>query len=360
MFNMFGGKKIKVGVIFGGRSGEHEVSLSSARSAISNLDSKKYEVVPIAITKKGSWLIGEKAQQYLELQSGDAKEGGISEKQSQSLVVTGDTDASLQQLTEGHKGVDIILPLVHGSYGEDGKLQGLLETFGVPYVFSGVLASALAIDKSKTKIIGAEAGLKVLPEVILKKGDTYDISAIIEKVSLPVVVKPAELGSSVGIAMAADEQELKKAIDQAFGHGDKVMIEQFKKGRELTVAVLGNTPSRALPVIEIIPKSSTFYNYEAKYAQGGSDHVCPADIPEDIKQKVQSQSVSLFEALECRDLARVDFIYNEDDADVYLLEINTIPGMTATSLAPEAAKEDGLEFGVFLDTLITEALKRYQ
>ena len=355
-------KKIKLGLIFGGQSKEHEVSLSSARSVFNHLDSAKYEITPIAITKKGSWLIGSKAKKYLELQSGGAKEEAISEKKSQSLVALGDTSTSLSRLIGNQAGVsslDIVLPLIHGSFGEDGKLQGLLEMFGVPYVFSGVLPSALSIDKSKSKLVARQAGLNVLPEIILNKNQPYNRNIITKKLSYPLVVKPVDLGSSVGISIVHNSQKLEQGIKQAFLFTDKVMLEQFKAGRELTAAVMGNDPAEALPIIEIIPRSSSFYDYKAKYAVGGSDHRCPADIPSNIRKKVQSQSLALFKALECRDLARIDFIYSEKDNDIYFLEINTIPGMTVTSLVPEAAKEAGLDFSDFLNRLITTALKRY-
>lgn len=360
---MLNSKKIKLGVIFGGQSKEHEVSLSSARAVLGNLDLEKYDIVPIAITKKGSWLINEKAQKYLDIQKGYVQEDSISAEQSQSLVASDDTDKTLQHLTKDNPNmakVDLILPLIHGSFGEDGRLQGLLEMFGVPYVFSGVLPSALSIDKSKSKLIAKQAGLNVMEEVVLKKNKNYKIADVMKNMSYPVVVKPVDLGSSVGVSIVNDGKELEQGIKHAFIFGDKVMVEQFKQGRELTVAVLGNNPAKALPVIEIIPQSSSFYNYEAKYAAGGSDHKCPADIPDNIKQKVQQDSIKLFEDLECSDLARIDFIYNEEDNDVYFLEINTVPGMTSTSLVPEAAKEEGLNFPEFLNRLITEALKRYQ
>lgn len=355
--------KIRVGVIFGGPSKEHEVSLSSARSVIDALPKEKYDVVPIAITKQGSWLTGKKAAQYLALQSGGAKEEGISVEQSQSLVVAGDTDKTLQPFIEPGsvaERLDIVLPLVHGSYGEDGRLQGFLEMFNMPYVFSGPLASALGMDKPKSKIIAKNAGLEVLPDVIVTKTDPVNIDLILASIKLPVIVKPAELGSSVGISIAQTPDELSVAITKAFELCDKVMVEAFKKGRELTIGVFGNTPPKPLPIIEIVPNTSTFYDYEAKYAAGGSTHICPAEIPASVHKKVELDAVKIFTALECRDLARVDFIYNPDDDKVYFLEINTIPGMTATSLVPDEARIQGISFSDFLDKLITEASNRYK
>ena len=353
-------KKNRVAVLFGGQSGEHEVSLSSARSVIEALNPARYEVVPIAVTKQGIWLGGKKAMQYLALQSGGAKEGGITSKQTKGLVAVGDTVATLEPILEkpADKKIDIVLPLIHGSFGEDGRLQGMLDMLGVPYVFSGMLASALAMDKPKAKLFAQQAGLQVLPAVVLTDSD-IDVASIVAQVGLPAVVKPAELGSSVGIRIVHDKKELTAAITSAFTYGSKVMVEQFKAGRELTVGVFGNEPPRALAVIEIIPQGSEFYDYAAKYAAGGSKHVCPAQIPAAIEQLVKQDAAKVFGALECCDLARVDFIYNEKEKKVYFLEINTIPGMTSTSLVPDEAREAGIGFADFLDQLIQMALKRY-
>ncbi|OGY48159.1 MAG: hypothetical protein A2840_02250 [Candidatus Buchananbacteria bacterium RIFCSPHIGHO2_01_FULL_47_11b] len=353
-------KKIRVVVLFGGQSGEHEVSVASGKSVIAALNSEKYDVLPIAITKQGAWLSGKKAKQYLTLLTGAATEGGITEVQTSSLVTTGDTTTALEPLAEklSEQHIDIVLPLIHGSFGEDGRLQGMLDMLGVPYVFSGMLASALAMDKPKAKLFAKQAGLQVLPEVVLTSSDV-EVATIAAQVGLPAVVKPAELGSSVGIRIVHDEKELATAIRNAFVYGKKVMVEQFKAGRELTVGVFGNQPPRALAVIEIIPQGSEFYDYTAKYAAGGSKHVCPAQIPAAIEQLVKQDAVKVFGALECCDLARVDFIYNEKENAVYFLEINTIPGMTSTSLVPDEAREAGIDFTDFLNQLIQMALTRY-
>jgi len=189
-------------------------------------------------------------------------------------------------------------------------------------------------------------------------GKKYKTEKIIKKLNLPVVVKPIELGSSVGISVSKTEEELKNAISKALEYNEEVLLEQFIEGRELTVAVFGNKSPKALPVIEIIPKVSTFFDYKAKYQTGGSEEVCPAQVPEDIRKKVQKYAVKIFKVLSCRDLARADFILSKNDGKLYFLEINTIPGMTATSLAPQAAKAAGMEFSEFLDKLISEAMKR--
>lgn len=353
-------QKLNLAVIFGGQSGEHEVSLKSANQVMSALNKEKYNIIPIAITKGGQWLVGNKGEEYMQLNLPKASsEGGISLENSQSLVVTEDGTRELSSFSEGSTNgekIDLVLPIVHGPYVEDGKLQGMLEMLGIPYVFSGTLASALAMNKQKTKLVAKSVGAKIAKDMVV--GDKYKTEKIIKKLNLPVVVKPIELGSSVGINIAKTETELKDFIEKALEYGSEVMLEQFIEGRELTVAVMGNKNPKALPVVEIIPKVSTFFDYKAKYETGGSEEVCPAQISDDIRKKVQKYAVKIFKSLGCRDLTRADFILSKNDGKLYFLEINTIPGMTATSLAPQAAKAAGMEFSDFLDKLISGAMKR--
>lgn len=259
------------------------------------------------------------------------------------------------------KKFDLVFPALHGPFGEDGRLQGMLDLIGMPYIFSGTLASALAMDKEKAKIIAKSEDLATAAHVILKRGEKYrlDLDNIIKKLSFPIFIKPAELGSSVGMARAKTKKELERGVKNAFKHGDKIILEKFIRGRELTVAVFGYPP-QALPVIEIIPKISRWFDYKAKYKIGGTLEICPAPIPKSITKKVQNFGVKIFKAIGCKDLARADFIWNNKDGKLYFLEINTIPGMTATSLAPQAAKAAGLEFGEFLDKLIKGALNNYK
>lgn len=359
--------KLKIGLIFGGQSGEHEVSLRSAKEVLDNLDKDKYKIIPIAITKKGNWLAGKKGSKYTALNLPLAgKAGGVSVEQSQSLV-TAEKEHGLSNFSAGdfaNQKIDLMFPIGHGAYIEDGKLQGMLEMLGMPYVFSGTLSSALAMNKSKTKLVAKNVGLKVAKEIKLSKlsklskKQGFYAEKIVKKLGLPAVVKPVASGSSVGISICNDAGDLKNRITKALEENNEVMIEQFIKGRELTVAVMGNKNPKALPVIEIIPKVSSFFNYEAKYQPGGSEEICPAKIPDEIRKKVQRYAIKIFKALDCRDLARADFIWSEKDNKLYFLEINTIPGMTATSLAPKAAKAAGLDFSQFLDKLIELAVKR--
>jgi D-alanine-D-alanine ligase len=358
-------KKINVAVIFGGKSGEHEVSLSSARGVMKNLDKEKYNVIPIAITKKGNWLIGDKGKKYIEMNEDKiGKEGAISPEESQSLVTIKDDDRSLANYAEGSAGakIDLVLPILHGPYGEDGRLQGMLDMLGVPYVFSGVLAHAIGMNKPKAKIIAATLGVPVPGDVVIKNEEKYDLDGMIEKLSLPMMVKPSELGSSVGISLVKTKEELKKGIEDAFSHGKEVILEQYIKGKEFTVTVMGGDPQaggpQALAITEIIPLISEFYDYKAKYEDGGSKHVCPAEISKEDEEKLKGYAVSTFKAIGCADLARVDFLWEEKNNEYYFTDINTIPGMTPTSLAPEAAALAGMNFSQFLDKLIEGAMKR--
>lgn len=354
-------KKINIAVIFGGKSGEHEVSLSSARGVMKNLDKEKYNVVPIAITKKGNWLIGDKGAKYIQMNEDKiGKEGAISPEESQSLVTIKDEERSLANYAEGNAGakIDLVLPILHGPYGEDGRLQGMLDMLGVPYVFSGVLAHAIGMNKPKAKIIAATAGVPIAKDLVIMKDKKYDLDEIIAKLSLPLMVKPSELGSSVGISLAKTKADLEKGIQDAFSHGNEVILEQYIKGREFTVTVMGNEDAKALAITEIIPLISEFYDYKAKYEDGGSKHVCPAEISKEDEQKLKDYSVTTFKAIGCADLARVDFLWSERDNEYYFTDINTIPGMTPTSLAPEAARLAGMNFTQFLDKLIEGAMKR--
>ena len=342
--------KKKIAVVFGGQSTEHEVSLKSANQVMNALDKNKYNIIPIAITKSGHWLIGRSGKKYLEdnLKKANRKDG-VPKKYSS-------VGSSL--IPKKFPEIDLVLPIMHGSFGEDGRLQGFLDMLKLPYAFSGTLASALAMNKEKTKLIAKVAGVKVAKSVTLKKSKKFDLEEIISKLSLPIVVKPIELGSSVGVDLAKSKTALKNAIKTAFTHGDEILLEQFIKGRELTVAVMGGEKSKVLPVIEIVPKSSSWFNYQAKYKVDGAEEICPADIPSKIYKKAQTYAIKAFESLGCLDLARADFIWENQSENLYFLEINTIPGMTETSLAPQAAKAAGMDFPEFLDKIIQTAVER--
>jgi len=307
--------KINIALLSGGISGEREISLRTGQEIYNALDKNKYKVY-----------------QY------DPK-----------------TDLKQFFIDALKKKFDLVFPALHGPFGEDGKLQGLLDMIGLPYVFSGTLASALAMNKYKTKIIAKNAGLDTVLDVVLKKNDKFNLDNIIKKLSWPMVVKPMELGSSVGMAIVNNKKNLIKAVKEAFCYDSEIILEKFISGRELTVAIMENKNIKPLPVIEIIPKISAWFDYRAKYENGGSDEVCPARISINAKNKIQALAIKIYLAVGCKDLARADFIYSQDK--FYFLEINTIPGMTSASLVPKAAKVAGMEFSKFLDKLIAGALK---
>lgn len=355
-------EKLNLAVIFGGQSGEHEVSLASVRSVINSLNKEKYNIIPIAITKEGNWLIGDKGEKYRELHDEFAgKENAISIKSSQSLVSISSDEKNLTNYIEGdigNKKIDLAFPILHGPYGEDGKLQGMLDMLNIPYVFSGCLANAIAMNKEKANVIAKNAGVLVADNIILREKVAYNLDEIINKLSLPMVIKPLELGSSVGISIPKNKEDLEKGIIEAFRYGDKVLIEKYIKGRELTVTIMGSSDNPlALPVIEIVPKISDWFDYKAKYEKGGSEEICPANIPEEIREKVQKLAKKVYISIGCKDLARADFIWDEKTDNLYFIDLNTIPGMTATSLAPQAAKAAGMEFSEFLDKLIEYNIK---
>ncbi|PIR13256.1 D-alanine--D-alanine ligase [Candidatus Falkowbacteria bacterium CG11_big_fil_rev_8_21_14_0_20_39_10] len=311
--------KLKIALLAGGVSGEREVSLKTGEKIYQALDKNKYEI-----------------SRY-------------------------DPKTDLKQFFSDavDKKFDLVFPALHGPFGEDGKLQGMLDMIGMPYVFSGCLASALGMNKYKTKVLARDKGVESAEDLILVKGKNYDTNILISELGLPIVIKPIELGSSVGMSIAKTKEELEKGIKLAFKHDEEVLLEQFIKGRELTVAVMGAKYNpEALPVIEIIPKASEWFDYKAKYEPGASEEVCPAQIPDKVRDKAQDLAKKVYSAVGCKDLARVDFIWSKDDDKLYLLEINTIPGMTATSLAPQAAKAAGLEFPEFLDRLIEGNVKK--
>lgn len=310
--------KLKIALLAGGISNEREVSLKTGAKIFETLDKDKYEIF-----------------RY------DPKHD----------LVRFFNDAAAKKF-------DLVFPALHGPYGECGRLQGLLDMIGVAYIFSDCLASALAMNKAKSKLVAIDAGLSTADDMLILRSDKYRAADLIAKLGLPIVIKPIDAGSSVGISIASDETGLADGLGEAFKHSPSVILEKYIRGRELTVAVMGSgADSYALPVIEIIPKVSDWFDHKAKYEVGGSEEVCPAQIPDVVRDRVQADAVKIYNAIGCKDLARADFIWSEADDKLYFLEINTIPGMTDTSLAPQAAKAAGMEFSEFLDKLIEGALK---
>ncbi|RAQ97058.1 D-alanine--D-alanine ligase family protein [Thermogemmatispora tikiterensis] len=362
-------RKLRVGVIFGGRSGEHEVSIASATSIIEHLDPNKYEVVPIAITQEGRWLLGADPQRLLAAETG--QEGTVL---SESLAVALPGDPTVghlvplnqpenvgQALEAGR--VDVIFPVLHGTYGEDGTLQGLLEMAGVPYVGCGVLGSALGMDKEKMKMIFQAVGLPIVDYLVYRRHDwERDPAPIIEAVEArlgyPCFVKPVNLGSSVGVSKAHKREELEQAITFAAEYDRKIIVERGIDCRELECAVLGNDEPLASVVGEIIP-SNEFYDYRAKYIDNRSQTVIPADLPQETAELVRHYAVQAFLALDLSGLARVDFFLEKTSGQLYINEVNTMPGFTTISMYPKLWQASGLPYEQLLDRLIELALERH-
>jgi D-alanine-D-alanine ligase len=347
-------KLLRVGVLFGGRSGEHEVSLASAASVIRGLDPDKYEAVPIGITKDGHWLIGEGAVKMLP----DVLKGG------RRVMLTADpTEAAIVPLDRGAgaQRLDVVFPVLHGTYGEDGTIQGMLDLAGLPYVGAGVLGSAVGMDKDVSKKLFQSAGIPVVPWVAVRRAewekDPSDVRAKIEEeFPYPVFVKPATLGSSVGMTKVHSAEELGPALDLACEFGMKILVEKAVTAREIEVSVLGNHEPKASVPGEIIPHRE-FYDYTAKYLEDGTQLVIPAELKPAQVQKIQTLAVEAFRALELTGMARVDFFLEKKGTKLFLNEVNTIPGFTSISMYPKLWEASGISFRELIDKLIDLAFE---
>jgi D-alanine-D-alanine ligase len=391
-------KKLQVGILFGGRSGEHEVSLLSAASVLQAIDSTRYEVVPIGITKQGRWLISGDAERLLSgdfpdtgtLRAGDpqhtapaallAKGQGVivppmpaAEGGRGGALVPFERDASSISPAHDVLQLDVVFPVLHGTFGEDGTMQGLFELAGLAYVGSGVLGSATGMDKEVMKRLFFAAGLPITKHVPLLRHEWRQapkkvIAKLEAGLKYPLFVKPANLGSSVGISKAHDRKELGPAIDLAAGFDRKIVVEQavggrgnrakMGKARELEVAVLGNDEPKASVVGEIVP-GKEFYDYEAKYLSEGSVAIIPAKLTKKQSQQVQAMAINAFRACDCAGLARVDFLLEAGDSGrLYLNEINTMPGFTSISMYPKLWEASGMKYRDLISRLIELALER--
>jgi D-alanine-D-alanine ligase len=310
-------KKINLALLSGGISSEREVSLNSGNQVFEALDKDKY-----AITRY-------------------------------------DPKTDLSRLISNAEHIDAALIILHGPYGEDGTIQGLLELLDIPYQGSGVIGSSIAMNKIATKQLFENAGLPTPPYLTLARGDRIDPADIVERLGLPVVIKPIEAGSSVGMTIVRDEAAIVAAAEKAFAHGDTALIEAYIKGIELTAGVIGNKKLEAFPLIEIIPNADhEFFDYEAKYTPGVSKEICPARINEILTDKAKTYAIMAHRALFCEGYSRTDMILSENE--IYLLETNTIPGMTATSLLPQSAAAAGISFTELLDRLIELGMQRHK
>jgi len=352
------GARMRVGVLFGGRSGEHEVSLASARSVLAALDPARYEVLPIGITPQGEWVLVKGADQ-LSVEKG-TRVGVVPGSSARPFVSMEPQGATARLLQES---IDVAFPVLHGTYGEDGTVQGLLELLGVPYVGCGVMASALGMDKVATKAAFQQAGLPVVPyRVLTAKSWREDPTAVLNLLEqtfvYPIFVKPSNLGSSVGVSRATHRVSLDQAIAEAFRYDRKILVEQGLDCREIECGILGNDAPEASVVGEIVPKR-LWYDYRAKYEPGMSEVRIPALLPLPLARDVQAQAIRAYQAIDCAGMARVDFFLERASAQLYVNEINTIPGFTATSVYPKLWEAGGLSYPDLVDRLIQLALERH-
>jgi D-alanine-D-alanine ligase len=376
-------KKLRVGVIYGGRSGEHEVSLASAAAVFKNLDPARYEAIPIKIEKDGRWSLPDrppaidKAADVIHdtraprLEADDQRETHLVARPGGDTLVTLDPSTRAEQPTRSGQAavsgikLDVVFPVLHGPYGEDGTVQGLLELANVPYVGAGVLASAVGMDKAAMKLVFAAKGLPICDyEVVLRRDWQHDeratLQTVVDRLGFPVFVKPANLGSSVGISKAKHVAELRTAIKLAGEFDRKVIVEAaVPKAREIEVAVLGNDEPDASVPGEIIP-SGEFYDYEAKYLNADSRDVIPAPLPERLTQEIRLLAVAAFKALDCAGMARVDFLLADDGSgSLYVNELNTIPGFTTISMYSKMWAASGVSYPQLIDRLIALAIERH-
>jgi len=384
--------KLRVGILFGGRSGEHEVSLLSAASVLQAIDKDKYEVVPIGITKDGRWLTAGDAENLLQgklilearhLRAGDPeitqpaavlargkavvvppepvhRQGGLVPFQTEAALTRRASDRAIN--------VDVIFPVLHGTFGEDGTIQGLLELADIPYVGAGVLGSAAGMDKDVMKALFFAAGIPIVKHVTILRSqwekEPKKIQKFVQgKLKYPVFVKPANLGSSVGISKAHDGKELGPAIEEAAKFDRKIVIEEGvggkkSKAREIECSVLGNDEPVASVPGEIVPVKE-FYDYNAKYLDEGSELIIPAKLTRAETKKVQELAIRSFKAVDCSGLARVDFLMDPKSRKIYLNEINTMPGFTAISMYPKLWAASGLEYADLIDRLIRLGIERH-
>jgi D-alanine-D-alanine ligase len=353
------GDLVRVMVVFGGRSREHEVSLASARAITEALEkSGRHEVVPVGITREGRWISSGEPMRELESRAGYLPDGS-------DFKVSGPPASPSEKLPAGLGSVDVVFPVLHGPYGEDGTIQGMLELAGIPYVGSGVLGSAAGMDKPTMKKIFAHHDLPQVAWVALTskqwEKNRGDLTEEIEhSLGYPCFVKPANLGSSVGIRKAENARELGEAIDEAARLDRRIIVEEGIDAREIEVSVLGNEDPEVSVPGEIVIKENAFYDYEAKYVEGGMELLAPAPIPDETAQEIRRVARTAFEAIDAAGMARVDFFLERGTDRLLLNEINTIPGFTPTSVYAELWATSGLPYEDLLDRLIDLALERHR
>lgn len=359
-------RKIRIGVIFGGRSGEHEVSLKSAQSVMAALDKEKYDVVPIGIAKNGRWVTGDVvgaltsgSPAQLATLLPDPTHAALMQMEDEppSQLTTRSSFSAVAQL-------DVIFPVLHGTYGEDGTVQGLLELAGLPYVGAGVLGSAVGMDKGVFKQVMIANGLPIVPYKLYTKSawqkrPNFILDDIETSLTYPVFTKPANLGSSVGICKCTNRDELRAGLDEAASYDRRLIVEQGITPRELEVSVLGNDDPIASVVGEIRPRRD-FYDYTAKYVSDDSELVIPAELDEKTAETIRALAIRAYQAIDCAGLSRVDFMLDKTNGRIYINEINTIPGFTNISMYPKLWEATGISYSELLDRLVALAIERHE
>jgi D-alanine-D-alanine ligase len=355
-------RKLRIAVLFGGRSGEHEVSLESAKSVLAVLDPSRYEIHQVGITHEGAWFTGLKAREAL---AGGTTDGLLPcsilpDPSRPGLYVLRNTDhgTELEHLTD----IDVVFPVLHGTFGEDGTLQGLLEMADLAYVGAGVTGSSVGMDKGVFKDVMRANGIPTVASVIVLRGEIEkDIESVLGRAEAvapyPLFVKPANLGSSVGISKCGSRSDLGEGLMEAAAFDRRVLVERGVNAREIEVSVLGNDDARASVPGEILP-SREFYSYESKYVDGTSGLLIPAPIPAETAEKIRAMAVAAYKAIDCAGMARVDFFLDRTTGDIYLNELNTIPGFTSISMYPKLWEATGLSYPQLVDRLVELALKR--
>lgn len=364
------GRKIRVGVLFGGQSSEHAVSLASAQSVIAALDPDAYEIVPIGITRQGQWLSGGDPMRALLAAGGQLTEKPPETDVASNAVIPAACDAALTAGPEGashelHR-LDVVFPVLHGPFGEDGTVQGFLELADIAYVGSGVRGSAAGMDKAMMKALFRDAGLPTPRTLLVRESDWERapdavVQGIVTAIGLPCFVKPANMGSSVGVSKVETDDDIPGALLEAFRFDvdGRVVVEEAIMGREVECSVLGNDDPQASAVGEIIVQGHTFYDYAAKYTDPATRLRIPADLPAHIADEVRRCAVEAFRTIDAQGLARVDFFYDETNERVLINEINTMPGFTATSMYAMMWQAVGVSYGELVDRLIALAITRH-
>ncbi len=363
-------RRLRIGVIFGGTSGEHDISLLTARGVLGAIDTTRYDVVPIGISRTGRWAVGEN---ILEQLSRDAEAGHVQSVPDTSADAIGALSEALSLLSNAD--VDVVLPLLHGPMGEDGTLQGLLEFCGVPYVGCGVAASAVAMDKGLAKDVFRSNSIPTLPWIMVQRSRWHDkrgrsqrqrsksqgqrrrlLSDIESSFSYPLFVKPANLGSSVGISKVGSREELAAGLDLAARYDERLLVEPGIDAREIEIAILGNSDPQASVAGEI-RSHRDFYDYKAKYFDDATELMIPAALDDSLTRELQALAVKSFEALACSGIARVDFLLERGTNKAYISEINTMPGFTETSMYPRLWEASGIAYSQLIDRLLELALE---